>query len=158
MSGRISVVPSKNVIAVSFSGTFPALVKEMPGVWEAFLQRQSEIPHVVSPHVRFDISSENRSYQLYTEYIGVEVERFERIPAGMVGLTLPERTYACFTHSGPMDQVQETYRNAFRWLGEEGYRVDESALRFERYDERYTPGFHNRERKENAYDIFIPLL
>ncbi|MDF2680064.1 MAG: hypothetical protein K0R47_1254 [Brevibacillus sp.] len=157
MSGSIVVVAQKHMIGLSFSGSFQALVAEMPKLWATFLQRQSEIPLVVQPLIRYDISNENRSYQMYTEYITVEVERFEQIPVGMVGLTLPEKTYARFTHSGPIDQVQKTYLKAFEWLKEQGYRVDEEALRMERYDERYVPAEHESSRTENAYEIYIPL-
>ncbi|MFD2369901.1 GyrI-like domain-containing protein [Brevibacillus sp. GCM10020057] len=158
MRGSIEVVPPKKLVGLSFSGTFPALVAEMPKVWESFLQRQGEIPFVIQPSICYDVSQENHAYQWYTEYVVTEVERFEEIPPGMIGITLPERTYARFTHTGPMEQVQQTYRQAFQWLGDEGYRIDETALRMERYDERYIPARHPRERAENAYDIFIPIL
>ncbi|MED4753984.1 GyrI-like domain-containing protein [Brevibacillus choshinensis] len=158
MSGSIAVVPQKYLIGMSFSGSFQALVAEMPKVWAMFLQRQPEIPLVVHPVVRYDISNENHTYQMYTEYIAVEVERFEQIPVGMIGFTVPEKTYACVTHTGPMDQVQNTYQQAFQWLQKQGHQVDEAALRMERYDERFVPSVHAPERPENAYDIFIPLL
>lgn len=158
MSGNIVVVPQKNLIGLSFSGNFQALVAEMPKLWTAFLQRQPEIPLVVQPLVRYDISNENHTYQMYTEYIAVEVERFEQIPVGMIGFTVPERTYARFTHTGSMEQVQNTYQQVFQWLQEQGHRVDEAAARMERYDERFVPSVHAPERSENAYDIFIPLL
>jgi AraC family transcriptional regulator len=154
---RIVQVPQKHVIGLSFAGPFPALVAEMPKLWEVFLKRQEEIPLVIQPAIRYDVSDENRSYQMYTEYIVVEVERFERIPAGMVGFTIPERKYARFTHTGPMEQVQNTYHGAFRWLNEQGIAVEEQALRMERYDERFVPTVHDSARQENAYEIFIPV-
>ncbi|QRG69377.1 GyrI-like domain-containing protein [Brevibacillus choshinensis] len=158
MSGSPVVVPEKHLIGLSFSGNFPALVAEMPKLWATFLQRQSEIPLVIQPDIRYDISSENRSYQMHTEYIAVEVERFERIPVGMVGFTIPERRYARFTHTGPMERVQATYRSAFEWLSQQGLQVDETVMRMEQYDQRFVPSVHPPERAENAYDIFIPIL
>lgn len=158
MSGSLVAVPQKHLIGLSFSGNFPALVEEMPKLWGIFLGRQSEIPLVTHPAVRYDISSENRAYQIYTEYIAVEVERFEHIPAGMVGFTIPEKRYARFTHTGPMERVQATYMSAFEWLKNQGLQVDESAMRMEQYDERFVPSVHAPERTENAYDIFIPIL
>jgi AraC family transcriptional regulator len=157
VEGSIVVVPQKLLIGVSFSGTFPALVAEMPKVWEIFLQRQPEIAQVIDPHVRYDISSENQKYQFFTEYIAVEVEAFAQIPEGMVGLTLPEKTYARFRHEGPMEQVQQTYLGAFQWVKDNGHLVDEQALRMERYDDRFVPSVHASERKENAYEIYLPL-
>lgn len=158
VAGSIVVVPQKLLIGMSFSGTFPALVAEMPKVWKAFLHRQSEISQVIDPHIRYDMSSENQKYSFFTEYIAVEVEAFAQIPAGMVGLTLPERAYARFLHEGPMDQVQQTYLNAFQWLKDHGQVLDEQALRMERYDDRFIPSVHTPERRENAYEIYLPLI
>ncbi|NRR01946.1 AraC family transcriptional regulator [Brevibacillus sp. RS1.1] len=157
MEGTIVHVPQKHLIGLSFSGSFPMLVEYMPKLWETFLKRQDEIPLVISPDVRYDISDENRTHQMYTEYIVVEVERFEHIPEGMVGFTIPAKTYARFTHTGPMEQVQNTYHSLFGWLNENGHQVNEQALRMERYDQRYVPSVHESARVDNAYEIFIPL-
>ncbi|KZE46807.1 hypothetical protein AV540_21080 [Brevibacillus parabrevis] len=157
MEATIVQVPETNVVGLSFSGSFSMLIEHMPKLWETFLQRQGEIPLVVQPDVRYDISDENQTYQMYTEYIAVEVERFEKIPPGMVGFTLPARTYARFTHTGPMETVQDTYRQLFGWLDEHGHQVDRQALRMERYDQRFIPSVHAPQRAENAYEIFIPL-
>jgi len=158
MEGKIVRLPEKHVIGIRFSGTFPMLEQEMPKEWERFLARQEEIPLVVEPHIRYDISDENHTYKIFTEYVAVEVERFEQIPEGMVGFTIPPRTYAQFTHIGPMAQVKDTYTRLFQWLDEQGLAVDWSALRMERYDERYIPSVHDASRPDNAYDIFIPLV
>ena len=157
MKGTIVTVPQKHFIGLSFSGTFPMLVEFMPKQWETFLQRQEEIPHVIQPNIRYDISDENHAHRMYTEYLVVEVERFEHIPVGMVGFTVPERTYARFTHTGTMEQVQATYQNLFSWLSENGHQPNEQYVRMERYDERYVPTVHAATRAENAYEIFIPL-
>lgn len=157
IEGTIVNVPQRHFIGLSFSGTFPMLVECMPKLWETFLQRQEEIPCVLHPTVRYDMSDENRIYQMHTEYLVVEVERFEQIPRGMLGFTIPAGAYARFTHRGPMEQVQATYKGVFTWLKEAGYHLNEHGLRMERYDERYTPVVHDALRNENAYDIYIPL-
>ncbi|MGG1664170.1 GyrI-like domain-containing protein [Brevibacillus sp. NRS-1366] len=150
-------VPEKHFIGLSFSGSFPMLVEYMPKLWATFLQRQEEISHVLHPVVRYDISDENRTYDMYTEYLAVEVEWFEQLPPGMVGFTIPERTYARFTHKGPMEHVQATYESLFSWLKEMGHQPNEQLLRMERYDERYVPSVHDAARVDNMYEIFIPL-
>lgn len=114
---------------------------------------RKQIPQVIQPQVRYDISDENRTYRMYTEYVAVEVESFER----MVGFTIPPRTYARFTHVGPISQVRDTYTRLFLWLDKQGLAVDETALRMERYDERCIPSVHAASRPENAFDNFIPL-
>ncbi|MGG4439108.1 GyrI-like domain-containing protein [Brevibacillus fortis] len=157
MEGTIVHVPQKHLVGLSFSGSFPMLVEYMPKLWETFLKRQNEIPLVISPEVRYDISDENRMFQMYTEYIVVEVERFEHIPEGMVGFTILAKSYARFTHTGPMEEVQDTYQRLFGWLNENGHQVNEQALRMERYDQRYVPSVHESARVDNAYEIFIPL-
>lgn len=158
MTGTIVRLPEKHFIGMSFSGSFQTLIAGMPGHWGDFLMRQDEIAQVIEPNVRYDISDENRSFQMHTEYVAVEVERFAHIPQKMVGFTIPARTYAKFTHVGPMTQVQITYTQLFQWLHAQGLQMDESALRLERYDERYIPSMHAADRVENTYEIFIPLL
>ncbi|WP_421616909.1 GyrI-like domain-containing protein [Brevibacillus sp. TJ4] len=157
MEGNIVRVPQKHFIGISFSGTFPMLLEEMPKQWAHFLTRQKEIPLVVDADVRYDISDENRTYKMHTEYIAVEVERFETIPEKMVALTIPARTYAQFTHTGPMSEVQHTYTRLFQWLEEQRIQVDWNTLRMERYDARYIPSHHEAARQENSYEIYIPL-
>jgi len=158
MTGTIVSLSEKHFIGMSFSGSFQTLIAGMPGHWEDFLKRQDEIPQVIEPAVRYDMSDENRSFQMHTEYVAVEVEGFAHIPEKMVGFTIPARTYAKFTHVGPMTRVQDTYTQLFQWLQAQGLSMDESTLRMERYDERYIPSFHAADRIENTYEIFIPLL
>lgn len=57
MEGNIVRVPQKHFIGISFSGTFPMLLEEMPKQWAHFLTRQKEIPLVVDPDVRTTLAT-----------------------------------------------------------------------------------------------------
>ncbi|WP_231504331.1 GyrI-like domain-containing protein [Brevibacillus borstelensis] len=159
MQGAIVQLPEMWMVGASFTGPFQSLGVEMPKLWDVFSQRVNEIGNLKYPLCFYGVSDESKvgSYQLFTEYISVEVAKFDRIPEGMFGFTIPARSYALFTHQGPMDQVQSTYHRAFDWIKRQGLAVEEKALRLERYDERYLPPRHAAEREENAYDILIPL-
>ncbi|MEJ8545762.1 GyrI-like domain-containing protein [Brevibacillus borstelensis] len=160
MQGKIVQLPEMSMVGASFTGPFQSLGVEMPKLWEAFFQRVSEIGQIKNPSCFYDVSDQSKvsAHQLYTEYIAVEVEKFDRIPEGMVGFMIPARSYAVFTHQGPMDRVPATYQHAFEWISGQGLSVAEQALRLERYDERYFPPRHAAEREDNAYDILIPLV
>lgn len=157
MEGILVQVPQKHFIGMSFSGSFQTLVEGMTAHWGKFVARQHEIPLVIQPDVRYDISDENMKYRMFTEFVAVEVEGFERIPERMVAFTIPARTYARFTHRGPMSTVKDTYTQLFQWLSLQGLELDETAWRMERYDARYIPSVHAPDRPENTYEIFIPL-
>jgi AraC family transcriptional regulator len=137
-----------NVIGLRFSGPFSALGVEMPKLWQTFVARIPEIPGAVQPNVRYDIADEDHTYQMFTQFICVEVKDFSGgIPQGMVGFQVPGRTYAVFRHSGPMAGVPQTYANAFAWLKENGHEFDPNALRFEEYEDGV----------EDAYNIWLPV-
>lgn len=159
MSGNIVQLPQMLLVGMSYSGEFQTLGVEMPKLWEIFWERAGEIGHLKSALPVYGVSDESRvgSYRIYTEYLAVEVEKVDTIPVGMVGFTIPARRYAQFTHQGPMEQVQSSYRDAFAWLRQEGLELDEHAFRLERYDDRYLPPRHAADRPENAYDILLPL-
>ncbi|KEO81181.1 GyrI-like domain-containing protein [Tumebacillus flagellatus] len=157
MQPELKTMRQKHLIGMYFSGPFQLLGVEMPKLWEKYMPRIEEIPGVIAPSVQYGVSDENFEHRMYTEFLAVEVEAFTAIPVGMVGFTLPSTEYAVFTHQGPMSTVPATYQAVFGWLAQNGYAQDTSVLRFERYDERYNPTLHEKERAENAYEIWVPI-
>ncbi|TCP53908.1 putative transcriptional regulator YdeE [Tumebacillus sp. BK434] len=156
MNITIVELPEKKLIGVKFAGPFDVLPIEMPKLWTIFLERVAEIPQVVAG-AYYEISDEDFKHKIYTEYLTVEVERFDTIPYGMLAFALPARQYLKATHRGPMSSVQDTYLNLFKWMKENGYEQDLSALRMERYDRRFLPTVDDHAREENEYEILIPI-
>lgn len=150
---------AKKFVGMKFAGPFAALPVEMPKLWATFLSRVAEVPHeVVDKQTFYGVGDEDFQYKTYTEFIAVEVERLEEIPHGMYGFTIPALRYLKATHRGPMTGVQETYMRLFQWMKEHGYEQDRSALRIERYDQRFIPSVHAPDREENEYEILVPLV
>lgn len=148
--------PEKKFIGMKFAGPFDLLPIEMPKLWVAFLTRTAEIPHAIQG-AYYDLSDEDFTHKIYTEYLAVEVERFDNIPYGMLAFALPPRRFLKTTHRGPMSNVQQTYLRLFQWMQENGYEQDRSTLRMERYDQRFTPTVDDPARDENEFEILIPV-
>ncbi|ARU59863.1 hypothetical protein CBW65_01425 [Tumebacillus avium] len=146
----------KMFIGMKFAGPFHVLPVEMPKLWKEFLSRVAEIPHAIEG-VYYDISDEDFTHHIHTEYIAVEVERFETIPYGMLAFTIPARRFLTVTHQGPMSKVPDTYTQLFGWMKENGYELDLSTFRIERYDHRFLSSVDDPAREENAYEIMIPI-
>lgn len=91
------------------------------------------------------------------ENIAAPLADLNALPDGFVGLRIPSRRYALFTHTGTMSGVQETYVRAFDAIAAAGVAVEQNAWRIERYDFRFTPTIDDGEGERNAYDILIPL-
>ncbi len=75
-------------------------------------------------------------------------------PEGEVGVqTLPGGRYAVFTHRGPYDGLNETYRHIYgQWLPESGEQLrDESCF------EKYLNDCSNTPPEDLVTEIFIPL-
>lgn len=144
---------AKKFVGMKFAGPFAALPVEMPKLWATFLSRVAD-----DQQLFYCLSEENFQYKTYTEFIAVEVERFEEIPHGMYGFTIPAQRYLQATHRGPMTGVQETYMRLFQWMEKHGYEQDRTALRMERYDQRFLPSVHAPDREENEYEILVPLV
>jgi AraC family transcriptional regulator len=144
------------IVSLPFAGTFEALRREMLGVWARFLERQSEIIGVVNPSIRYDVS--RHFDNVYLQCVGVEVREFHSLPPEMLAFELPGGSYVQFIHHGPMSEVQTTYHRAFSELAQAGHLLDPLRPRVERYDPRYIPSRNDRERRDNAYDILLPIV
>lgn len=158
MDITILELAEKKLVGMKFAGPFTALSVEMPKLWATFLSRVAEVAHLTGAAQPFyGVGDENFEYKTHTEFIALEVERFEKIPHGMYGFTLPAQRYLKATHVGPMTGVQDTYRRLFKWMKEHGYEQNLTALRMEQYDQRFIPTVDASDREENAYEILIPI-
>lgn len=74
------------------------------------------------------------------EYVaGVQVSRFDELPAEFRRLSLPPRRYAVFLHQGHISSIHETFAAIFqRWLPASGLEAAD-APEFERYSGDFNP-------------------
>lgn len=149
------------MVAIKVVGRRSELSHRVPMAWLDLVSRLDEIPHKVNPDLFYDAGSEAEMLSggadgVFIRYIGTEVSEFGHLPAGMLPLTIPARTYAVATVQGTADQIDPTYLGLRAWLREQGLQTDPQAYGFERYDTRrqnVTPPYDRFD-----YDIFTPLL
>lgn len=128
---------------------------EIGDMWGRFNEKAPAIPNKVFPiEAAFGVC-----YMLPDDKEGsfhyiasVAVTSLDKVPAGMVGKTIPASRYAVFTHFGKLDTLGETYQKIYQeWLPNSGLKI-RADLDFEYYDERFVQGSDNSE-----FDIYIAL-
>lgn len=148
-------LPEMKLAGLPLAGPFSVLEADMPDIWSAFLERESELGETKG--LRYGVSLQDKD-GMHIECVAAEVADLNNLPPGMIGIRIPERRYAMLTHRGPMTRVQATYLTGYAAIEQLGMVRDEEAWRIERYDRRYTPALDDGNRPDNAYDILIPLL
>jgi AraC family transcriptional regulator len=134
-------------------------------LWIRFNERVGEIADRVDADVSYgicgdvtdetSISCEMTQDTEYGELVSVEVSQIDRVPSGMIGRTVPGRTYAVFTHKGPLfpNYLQQTYDYIYgTWLPRSGRELD-GGWDFERYDERFT----GVDDPDSEFGIYVPI-
>lgn len=154
MEGRIITRTSFQIVGVGWTGPYTSRW-EIPHLWKEFVKRVDEIPDQMRPGVF--ISPCHDRVTDFTCYIGVQVKSAEKIPDGMLALTIPSQRYAVFLHRGPMDTVPSTYQKARAWIQKLGYEKDYSTLSLEVFDSRYNPAVDDPASTNNVYEIYIPI-
>ena len=80
------------------------------------------------------------------------VDSLDDIPDGMVGRTVPEGSYAVFTHVGRLDTLGRTMNYIYgSWVPNSGYEL-RPGPDLELYDDRFDPASETSEM-----DIYIPV-
>ena len=138
--------------------------RDIMRLWTRFSPRMDEVPNRISPSIAYGIcgniseeappTTEMTDDTEYTELVCVEVSSLDRIPVGMAGRSIPERTYAVFTHRGKLyPNLQQTYEYIYgTWLPRSGYEPD-GAGDFELYDDRFT----TVDDPASEIDIYVPI-
>jgi predicted transcriptional regulator YdeE len=87
----------------------------IPGIWQRFFQEAimgripNKVPHAHPVAVYTDYEDGDTSE--YTMIVGCEVVSLDDVPAGMIGVTVPARTYAKFTSNEPGPRgIQDAWR------------------------------------------------
>jgi AraC family transcriptional regulator len=161
MHGRVSIEPElRKLRATRFVGMQTRffgvdsdkcnLGAKLPALWNAFLPRMASIAHR-DPRLGYGITIPSDQNEMLTYVAGVAlVGPPQRVPTGMVELTVPAATYAVFEHRGHPGDLQRTVNYIYAsWLLRSGKRHTYGPdLEF--YGDDYLPG---SERSVIRYGI-----
>ncbi len=128
---------------------------EIPALWESFLPRMDEIQHQVSTEGSFGLCIGDPDYKqtgVFRYVAGQAVTEGATVPDGMVAVTVPEATYAVFTHRGTLETLGQTYDYIYgTWLPTSGRELADTPD-FEFYDNRF-----DATSPSSEMDIYVPL-
>ncbi len=127
----------------------------IPALWQKYVPRRNEIQFAMGPEdigVCLNPKGE-KSHPDECFYMAcAEVKKIEKIPEGMISMTLPEGEFAVFTHKGRVEKLGMTMKYIFgSWLPKSGKKLRD-APDLEIYDQRFKP-----DSEDSELDIYIPI-
>lgn len=152
-----SIVGKPAFCVVGIVGHFaPVTTTRIPELWAHFVPRIGGLTNRRGLHtlgVCVEAVAGTDEEVAFSYVAGVEVDRIGEVPDGMVAITVPENTYAVFTHVGHISRIGDTVKQAWgRWLPASRYRPV-TAPDFELYDpERWNPA-----TGEGEVDLYFPV-
>ena len=127
----------------------------IPQLWERFRASAAELP-VSTEGITYGVCLNNDPDDGSFDYIaGIEVEKVDALPEGLIAETVPRQTYASFTHrvQSPQlhDEIQRTLHYIWAtWLAQAPFDVVPGPD-----FERYSAGF--RPEPGHSLEICIPV-
>jgi len=124
---------------------------EIPKLWDTFLPRMGELSAVTTdPHGAYGVSRALAGVPPSTfEYLaGMAVKSIEKLPAGMVGWSIPAHTYAVFRANGVADLGRMHGHFFGEWLPKSGYEFA-GDFTFEYYPETFPA--------DNIIHVYFPV-
>jgi AraC family transcriptional regulator len=127
---------------------------EIGKLWKRFVAREKTIKNRVENggyevHIEPEEYEETKNFYVF---VGVEVEKVEKLPLEMFTKILPAAKYAVFTLKGK--EITSNWQDKIykEWLPQSGY---EEAHKFtiEYYDDR----FRGIDNSESELDIYVPI-
>lgn len=154
MEARIVAKPAFHVVGMA--GRFTPISPRIPELWARFVPRMDEVPHRRGRHTLglcVDFGADALGEAAFTYVAGVEVERLDGLPDGMIALPVPANTYAVLTHSGHLSRLPDLVRHVWgRWLPASRYR-HVPAPDFELYD----PERWDARTGDGEVDLYVPI-
>jgi AraC family transcriptional regulator len=156
MEPRIVRKPAFHVVGMEGRFT-PATTSRIPELWDRFVSGPiATVAHRRGQHtlgVCIEVDPGTIEQEGFSYMAGVEVERIDHVPPGLIAITIPESEYAVFTHSGHISRLPDTVKQVWgEWLPASPHtRV--AAPDFEFYDERFDPATGSGE-----VDIYVPIV
>lgn len=126
---------------------------QIPGLWDQFVPRINEIPHMAEPHVSYGLMDNFDSRQNRLDYMaGCCVDRADQLPTGMTCWHILANTYAVF--QATLSDIGETFDYIYNvWLPATGTR-QAAGPTFERYGESFNP----HDPKLAQFEVYIPVV
>ena len=140
MEPCIVTKPAFTVVGLPFAGLISSEPyadgkqnNEIGQTWDEFNTRMNEVHHVSGPAIGLCFGMPNESEPWYIA--GMEVERAEDVPAGMMSMSVPAQKYAVFECT--LGTLGATYRHITEeWQPQTSFERAE-APDFELYDEEF---------------------
>jgi len=149
MEPKIVTRPGFKVVGMKYHGT--AQQNEIPQLWVSFFARGDEIQNRVDTMLSYGVTT---SYDFVTKEFDytacLPVEDIKDVPERMVGIEIPEGTYAEFITTMPAMMEAYQYAND-KWLPQSGY-VRDYRPEFEEY-----PGEFNPDDPESEFRFYLPV-
>ncbi len=124
---------------------------DIPLLWQRFapyIDRMSSEESELTYGVMFDRGEDGFVYMA-----AVEVPSLELAPADLRALSIPEATYAVFTHRGHISMLRETMNAIFTTALPSARLTLDASPAFERYDRRFDPRTGN-----GSSEIWFPIV
>ncbi len=149
MEPQFVTKPAFTIVGMLLRAT--PMTPEIPKLWDRFVPRIHEIPHLAEPDVSYGVIDHyDEATHLFDYMAGCAVTTVDVLPPGMQRWDVPTNTYAVFTTTLPMlGQVMGQIYNV--WLPASDYRHGVGPY-FERYDEHFNP-----EDPTSTFTIYIPV-
>jgi predicted transcriptional regulator YdeE len=154
MGGGMRVIGPQ--VRTSYSLEQDRATAKIPGLWKRFFEERLEerIPNRTHPGNLFGVYTNYESDHTgkYSLIVSAEVSSLDRVPEGMMGLTIPGGKYLVFPASGPMpDAIIQSWQNVWRYFSQ--------SLKYRR---AYTTDFESYRSKFDTQqaeaDIHIAIL
>jgi AraC family transcriptional regulator len=123
----------------------------IPGQWDAFLQRVTQIGTRVS-EAAYGLCT-NATETEFDYFCGVEVPSGSPIPDSFATISIPAQRYAVFQHRGRVERIVDTVHSIFTlWLPRSECNVTGEPDLIERYSEDFEPVSNS-----GSVEIWIPI-
>ena len=115
---------------------------EIPKAAAVLKERGDEIQHLINKEVQLGaFVAEDTTGDLDGYWVGMEVEKIEVIPPGMVSFTIPPQTYVSTFYQGTNHGIRDAYRDMHEWAEINGYARRSDLWHVERFY-RFDSGEH----------------
>lgn len=99
------------------------MAEKLPPLWDKFLSRMTEIKYTIQGICYGVVQQSNTNPEQLDYYAAVEVNRLETLPADMESVEIPASSYAKFTHTGKIHNINNTVNYIYSsWLLQSGMR------------------------------------
>ncbi|WP_018610292.1 MerR family transcriptional regulator [Uliginosibacterium gangwonense] len=142
-------LPAFDLIGMSVICEDPSPI---PALWDRLNPRCSEIIGQTPGGAWYGVC-ERIDSERFRYYAGCATVAGAPIPTGMERTTIPAQRYVCVTHVGPVQEISETFRQAWQLLETTWKLTPTHGPDLERYGERYT----GPQDAKSETDLFIPV-